>query len=242
MSVGVDRENAVIDAGVADPLDILGGTDPEIGRPNLHAKFAMQEDRRAGLAATEVQNPQAGTQIEPPGRATPPARANSRRRWRAPLSSRDDIWMPAEIVWKGADRRRHGVASDSWTNTTDHSCMNANIRGALTTIGSRKAALLDRLAGLAQRITQRVRGPGSFAARPNPRRTRLRLPAVARRLGQRELLLGFLRLLLNHAEMVMVEDAQRLDGYETAMRRSRMSSRFSPFLVSAGDEKLYEPR
>jgi hypothetical protein len=35
--VGVDRENAVRDAGIADALAVVGD-------PNLHAEFAAQED------------------------------------------------------------------------------------------------------------------------------------------------------------------------------------------------------
>ncbi len=42
--VGVNREHAVADAGVANAVQILGGAEPEIGRPYLDAEFAPQKD------------------------------------------------------------------------------------------------------------------------------------------------------------------------------------------------------
>ena len=62
--VGVDREDAVLDAGVPDALEVLGGAEPQVGGPDLHAELAAQEDRRHRPPAAEVQDPHAGPQVE----------------------------------------------------------------------------------------------------------------------------------------------------------------------------------
>jgi hypothetical protein len=61
---------------------------------------------------------------------------------------------------------------------------------------------------------------------------------VSRRSGEHELLPGVLGLLLSHPEVVVVEDAQRLDDVRDRDRWSRMRSRFSPFSVSPVEGKL----
>ena len=62
--VGADREDAVLDAGVPNPLDVLRGAEPQVRRPDLHAELAAEEDRRQSAPASEVQHPHAGPQVE----------------------------------------------------------------------------------------------------------------------------------------------------------------------------------
>ena len=54
--VGVDGGHALLDAGVADPLLVLGGAEPEVRRPHLHAELARQEDRLRRQPAAEVED------------------------------------------------------------------------------------------------------------------------------------------------------------------------------------------
>src|SRR6185503_7871747 len=61
--IRMDWEDAVFDAGIADSLPVLRDAEPKIGCPNLHAKFAAQEDGRRGASAAEIQHPHAGPQI-----------------------------------------------------------------------------------------------------------------------------------------------------------------------------------
>src|SRR5262245_21319675 len=42
--LGVDREDPILDAGVTNPLNVLGGAEPQIGRPDLYPEFAAQKD------------------------------------------------------------------------------------------------------------------------------------------------------------------------------------------------------
>src|SRR5262249_18428977 len=44
-SVGVDREHAVVDARVADALEVLRSAEPQVDGPHLHAELAPEEDR-----------------------------------------------------------------------------------------------------------------------------------------------------------------------------------------------------
>ena len=62
--VGVDREHAVLDAGIPDALEVLRGAEPQVGGPDLHAELAAQEDRRRRPPAAEVQHPHAGPQVQ----------------------------------------------------------------------------------------------------------------------------------------------------------------------------------
>ena len=62
--IGVDREDAVLDAGVPDALQVLRGAEPQVGGPDLHAELAAQEDRRRRASTAEIQHPHAGPQVE----------------------------------------------------------------------------------------------------------------------------------------------------------------------------------
>ena len=62
--VGVDGEDAVFDAGIADALESFGRAEPEVGGPDLHAEFAAQKDRRHPATATEVEHAHAGLEVE----------------------------------------------------------------------------------------------------------------------------------------------------------------------------------
>src|SRR4051812_22388672 len=62
--VGVDRDHAALTPSAPDALDVLGGTEPQVGGPPLHAELPPQEDGRGGPAATEVQDPHAGPQAQ----------------------------------------------------------------------------------------------------------------------------------------------------------------------------------
>ena len=62
--VRMDREHAVLDAGIPDALEVLRGAEPQVGGPDLHAEFAAQEDRRQCPPAAEVQHPHAGPQVQ----------------------------------------------------------------------------------------------------------------------------------------------------------------------------------
>src|SRR3989442_9019173 len=64
----MDRKHAVLDAGIPDSLDVLRDAEPQVGCPNLHAKFAVQKDRRRRPSATEVQHPHAGPQVQRRGK------------------------------------------------------------------------------------------------------------------------------------------------------------------------------
>src|SRR6516162_4344569 len=60
--IGMERENAILDAGIQNSLHIVRGGNPQIGGPNLYAKFAVEKNRRRGPAAAEVEHPHAGPQ------------------------------------------------------------------------------------------------------------------------------------------------------------------------------------
>src|SRR5262245_28331229 len=49
--IRVEREDAIIDAGIANSLMPLRNAEPEIDGPHLDAKFTAQEDRRQSAAA-----------------------------------------------------------------------------------------------------------------------------------------------------------------------------------------------
>jgi len=44
--IRMDRNHTGLGAGVADSLEVLPDAEPQIGRPDLHAEFPVQEDRR----------------------------------------------------------------------------------------------------------------------------------------------------------------------------------------------------
>ena len=62
--IRVNRKHAVVDTGIADPLDVLRGAEPQVGGPHLHAELAPQEDRRRCLAAAQIQHPHSGSKIQ----------------------------------------------------------------------------------------------------------------------------------------------------------------------------------
>ena len=57
MRFSVDREDAVGDAGFADARPVVGRVHPEVGRPDLHAELACQEDGRDPGPASKIQDP-----------------------------------------------------------------------------------------------------------------------------------------------------------------------------------------
>src|SRR5262245_7041246 len=54
--IRVDWIDAVLDACVADSLEVLRGAEPKISRPNLHAVFPVQEDRRGRPPTAKIQH------------------------------------------------------------------------------------------------------------------------------------------------------------------------------------------
>src|SRR5580692_5052877 len=60
----MDRKHALGGAGVLDTLKVFRGAEPEISRPNLHAEFAVEKDRRCRASAAEVEYAHAGPQIQ----------------------------------------------------------------------------------------------------------------------------------------------------------------------------------
>src|SRR6185369_4472691 len=62
--IRLNWKNAVVGAGILNPLEILRGAEPEVGPPDLHPEFAVQEDRRNRASAAEVQNPHPGLQVK----------------------------------------------------------------------------------------------------------------------------------------------------------------------------------
>ena len=62
--VGVDGGHAIVDAGVADPLLVLGRAEPQVGGPHLDAELAGQEDRLGGAAAAEIEHAHARLQLD----------------------------------------------------------------------------------------------------------------------------------------------------------------------------------
>jgi hypothetical protein len=76
------REDAVLYAGIADALNVLGRAEPKIGRPYFNAEFAPQKDGRRGPPAAKIQHSQAGAQVQ---------------RRRKPLSNPEGIRTPTGI-------------------------------------------------------------------------------------------------------------------------------------------------
>src|SRR5262245_11938476 len=60
----MDWKHSVLDAGIADALEVLRGAEPQIGGPDLGAKLSAQEDRRQRAPAAKVQHSHAGPQVQ----------------------------------------------------------------------------------------------------------------------------------------------------------------------------------
>ncbi len=74
--VGMDRENTLIRASIADSLQIFCGIEPQISGPNLHAEFAVQKNRRSCPPAAEIEHPKLGSKLQ---RRSQPFREPKRR-------------------------------------------------------------------------------------------------------------------------------------------------------------------
>ena len=61
--VGMDREDAVLEAGLTDALRVVGRVDPEIGRPHLEAELLGEEDRAHRPSAAQVHHPHPRLQL-----------------------------------------------------------------------------------------------------------------------------------------------------------------------------------
>src|SRR5207247_6139528 len=66
--VRVDRENPVLYAGIADPLEVLGDAEPQVSGPYLDAELTVEKDRGQGAPAAEVQHAHAGPQVQRPSK------------------------------------------------------------------------------------------------------------------------------------------------------------------------------
>src|SRR5262249_23048180 len=64
VGLGVDGEDAVAGAGLRDAAPVVGGLDPEVGRPHLAAELAGEEDRAQRPAAAQVEDPHARAELE----------------------------------------------------------------------------------------------------------------------------------------------------------------------------------
>jgi hypothetical protein len=92
--IRVDWKDTLLHAGIADPLEILCGTEPQVSCPYLNSVFTVQKDRGRSTSAREVQHAHAGLKLE--GRAKP---LGQPKRIRAAAGACDD---PFGIVPRGA--------------------------------------------------------------------------------------------------------------------------------------------
>lgn len=65
----MERENLVLQAGLADPFPVVGGVDPPIVGPNLYAEFPGHKNRAERLATAHVEDAHPRLQVHDLGQA-----------------------------------------------------------------------------------------------------------------------------------------------------------------------------
>jgi hypothetical protein len=92
--VGVDGRHAIGDAGIGNPLLVLGRAEPQVRRPHLHAELAREEDRLRRPTATEIEHAHPGLQLDDLGEPL-----GQPQRVGAAADARD---QPIRVVARGA--------------------------------------------------------------------------------------------------------------------------------------------